>query len=160
ELLQWRRVPDAGGGQSRPDQALALRAVALRAHAVELLLAEVRVTRLLGLRLLAQPRVELRGGDDLDRLGHPRVLKAAELGALTAVDPRALRPERDLVQLPGDRIHLRDQRRDEVAVHDVPRGGGDLELHEPALRHSHAVDRHDAVRGTVAPVELPALDLP
>ena len=52
-------VRDGARAQARADEALALLAVALRAGAVEDLLAEVGLTRLLAPGLLRQPGVEL-----------------------------------------------------------------------------------------------------
>ena len=150
-----------GAGDARADAALAVRAVALRADAFPLFLAELARPRLLLGAPLLEPRVELVARHDLDRREHLGVLETAELGALAGVGPLVLRLEPCLVGDARDRVDLAAERGDPPRVDDVRVRGGHLEAHGHAGRRAHLVDRDDAVRILVLPVELPAghLDL-
>ena len=108
-----------------------------------------------------EPRVELVARHDLDRREHPCVLEAAELGALPRVRPLVRRLEPRLVGDARDCVDLAAERGDPPRVDDIRVRGGHLEAHGHAGRRAHLVDRDDAVRILVLPVELPAghLDL-
>jgi hypothetical protein len=132
--------------------------VALGAGADELLLAEVRVSGFLRLRLLLEPRFELAGGDDLDRGQHLGVLDPAELRALALEDAGSLRLEGRLDSLAGNGIELAADPGHPVAVDDVALRRRDLEDDETVLRRPEAIDGDHAVGIPVLPVELAALD--
>ena len=84
------------------------------------------------LQLVRAPGREVAGrvGDDHER--HVRVLRAAELGALAAVDARAVGLQPGDVGLAGDDVGLAGQLRDPEGVDHVR--AGQLDAHRPADR--------------------------
>ena len=65
-----------------------------------------RLRLLRGWALRASQRVELRARLRDDEHDHVRVLQAAELGAVAAVDARLVGLEEHAVRLAGDHVHL------------------------------------------------------
>ena len=114
---------------------------------------------LLGPALL-EPGVERGWRHDLDRREHSCVLESAELGALAGVRPLLVGLEPRVVRPAGDRVDLAAER----GIHQewmTSASGATTEPDGRARRRAQVVDRDDAVRILVLPVELAAghLDL-
>ena len=129
-------VERPSGDRRRLVGSLALHAVALRADALEGLFAD----RTLPCVCVARNRRYSGFETASTEASHERVLRAAELGALSGEQAGTVGLEPRVVRPAGDGVDLAAERGDPPAVDHV--GGDDLDVHDLVRRDDHVVDRH------------------